>query len=84
MFCSCVAIWLYICVVDDASKLEMSTQPQLNVLPHAYLMLGGGGDCSACLSCGMVVLLIMTGCRLFHKMLMVLGKKDDLNTCVRA
>ena len=23
-------------------------------------------DCSACLSCGMVVLLVMTGCRLFH------------------
>ena len=23
-------------------------------------------DCSACLSCGMVVLLIMTGCRLFQ------------------
>ena len=28
----------------------------------------------------MVVLLIMTGCRLFP-ILMVLGKKDDLNTC---
>ena len=32
---------------------------------------------SACLSCGMVVLLITAGCRLFHS-LMVLGKKDDL------
>ena len=32
-------------------------------------------DCSACLSCGMVVLLVMTGCRLFH-IFMVLGKKD--------
>ena len=32
-------------------------------------------DCSAFLSCGMVVLLVMTGCRLFH-ILMVLGKKD--------
>ena len=34
-------------------------------------------DCSACLSWGMVVLLVMTGCRLFHN-LMVLGpgKKD--------
>ena len=31
----------------------------------------------------MVVLLVMTGCRLFH-ILMVLGKKDVLNTCVRA
>ena len=29
-------------------------------------------DCSACLSCGMVVLLVMTGCRLFH-IFMVLG-----------
>ena len=34
-------------------------------------------DCSACLSCGIVVLLIMAGCRLFH-ILMVLGKNDDL------
>ena len=34
-------------------------------------------DCSACLSCGMVVLLIIAGCRLFPS-LMVLGKKDDL------
>ena len=25
-------------------------------------------DCSACLSCGMVVLLVMTGCRLFHNL----------------
>ena len=33
-----------------------------------------GVDCSACPSCGMVVLLVMTGCRLFH-ILMVLGKK---------
>ena len=40
-------------------------------------------DCSACLSCGMVVLLIMAGCRLFHS-LTVLGKKDDLYTSVRA
>ena len=40
-------------------------------------------DCSACLSCGMVVLLVMAGCRLFHS-LMVLGKKDDVYTCVRA
>ena len=40
-------------------------------------------DCSACLSCGMVVLLIIAGCRLFHS-LMVLGKKDDLYTSVRA
>ena len=30
-----------------------------------------------------VVLLVMTGCRLFH-ILMVLGKKDVLNMCVRA
>ena len=37
-------------------------------------------DCSACLSCGMVVLLVMTGCRLFN-IFMVLGKKDVLNTC---
>ena len=37
-------------------------------------------DCSACLSCGMVVLLIIAGCRLFHS-LMVLGKKDDLYIC---
>ena len=59
----------------------MSTQPQLNVLPPRLPEVGV--DCSACLSCGMVVLLIMTGCRLFH-IFMVLGKKDDLNTCVRA
>ena len=32
-------------------------------------------DCSACLSCGMVVLLIMAGCMLFPS-LMVLGKTD--------
>ena len=31
-------------------------------------------DCSACLSCGMVVLLIIAGCRLFHS-LMVLGRR---------
>ena len=31
----------------------------------------------------MVVLLVMTGCMLFH-ILMVLGTKDVLNTCVRA
>ena len=42
-----------------------------------------GEDCSACLSCGMVVLLIIAGCRLFHR-LMVLGKKDDLYTSVQA
>ena len=37
-----------------------------------------GVDCSACLSCGMVVLLIMAGCsRLFHDHVvwMVLGRK---------
>ena len=39
-------------------------------------------DCGVCLSCGMVVLLIMAGYKLFHS-LMVLGKKDDLNTFVR-
>ena len=38
-------------------------------------------DCSACLSCGTVVLLVMTGCRLFH-IFMVLGKKDVLNVHV--
>ena len=27
-----------------------------------------GVDCSACLSCGMVVLLIIAGCRLFHSL----------------
>ena len=40
-------------------------------------------DCSACLSCGMVVLLNTAGGSLFHS-LMVLGKKDDLYTSVRA
>ena len=58
----------------------MSTQTRLSMgaprLPEV------GVDCSACLSCGMVVLLVMTGCRLFH-IFMVLGKKDVLNTCVR-
>ena len=53
------------------SKRELTAQPQLNVLPHAYPMLVW----IAVLSCGMVVLLVMTGCRVFH-MLMVLGKKD--------
>ena len=39
-------------------------------------------DCSVCLSCGMVVLLIIAGCRprLFHS-LKVLGKKVDLYIC---
>ncbi len=82
MFCICIAIWLYICVVDDASKREVSTQPQLNVLPHAYRNRDVGVDCSACLSCGMVVLFVMTGCRLFH-IFMVLGKKGVF-WCVRA
>ena len=40
-------------------------------------------DCSACLSCGMVGLLIIAGCRLFHSC-MVLGKKYDVYTSVRA
>ena len=63
----------------DVSKREVSTQPKLTVLPRAYRMLVW----IAVLSCGMVVLLIMAGCRLFHS-LMVLGKKDDLYTSVRA
>ena len=42
MFCSCVAIWLYIMcsVVDDASKREVSTQSRLSisrVAQRAYL-----------------------------------------------
>ena len=69
--CWCVSM-LLLC---DVSKREVSTQPKLTVLPHAYLNADVGVDCSAFLSRGMVVLLVMTGCRLFH-MLMVLGKKD--------
>ena len=65
------------CVGDDASKREVSTQHGAPRLPNV------GVHCSACLSCGMVVLLVMTGCRLFH-ILMVLGQKSVLNTCVRA
>ena len=59
----------------DVSKREVSTQPKLTVLPRAYRMLVW--------ICGMVVLLITAGCSLFHS-LMVLGKKDDLYTSVRA
>ena len=40
MFGRCIAIWLcIICVGDDASKLVVSTQPQLTVMPHAYRMV---------------------------------------------
>ena len=60
----------------DVSKREVSTQPKLSVAPR---LPDVGVDCSACLSCSMVVLLIIAGCRLFHS-LMVLGKKDDLYT----
>ena len=65
----------------DVSKREVSTQPKLTVLPHAYRMLVW--IAVLVVSCGMVVLLIIAGCRLFHS-LMVLGKKDDLYTSVRA
>ena len=34
-WCWCVGMWL----LYDASKREVSTQPKLIVLPHAYLML---------------------------------------------
>ena len=67
----------------DVSKHEVSTQPKLTVLPRAYRMLVWIAVLESCLSCGMVVLLITAGCRLFHS-LMVLGKKDDLYTSVRA
>ena len=50
MFCICIAIWLYICVVDDASKREVSTQPQLNVLPHPRLPESGCWCGLQCLS----------------------------------
>ena len=56
----------------DVSKREVSTQPKLTVAPR---LPDVGVDCSAILSRGMVVLLVMTCCRLFH-ILMVLGKKD--------
>ena len=62
--------WLFY----DASKREVSTQPKPT---GCWSMVGM--DCSACLSCGMVVLLLMTSCMLFH-MCMVFGKKDDLDT----
>ena len=62
-----VAMVVHVCrsLGDDASKHEVSTQPQLSMESHAYRMFGV--DCSARLSCGMVVLLVMTGCcRSFH------------------
>ena len=31
MFCSCIAIWLYVCVGDDASNRELPTQHQLSI-----------------------------------------------------
>ena len=40
-----------------ASKREVTTQPQLSVAPR---LPDVGVDCSAFLSCGMVVLLVMT------------------------
>ena len=59
----------------------MSTQTRLSMEPHAYRKLVW--IAVLVFSCGMVVLLVMTGRRLFH-IFMVLGKKDVLNTCVRA
>ena len=81
-----VVVLLFVCtkcVGDDASKREGSTQTRVS-MHGASRLPNVGVDCSACLSWGMVVLLVMTGCRLFH-ILMVLGKKVFfLNTCVRA
>ena len=63
---------LFGCVCDDAIKAKAdSVVPRL---PDVDV------DCSACLSCGIGVLLVMTGCMVFH-ILMVLGKKDALSTC---
>ena len=74
-----VGVWLL-----DASKRGVSTQPQLTVLPHAYRMLVWIAVLtSTSLSCGMVVLLVRTGCRLFHS-LMVLGNNVVWNASVRA
>ena len=70
---------MYICVGNDASKLEVSSVHSAPAEHGAPRLPDVGVGWSACLSCGMVVLLVMTGCRLFH-ILMVLGKKDVLNT----
>ena len=62
----------------DASKREVSTPDLVHAASAEHVaprLPDVGVDCSAFLSCGMVVLLVMTGCRLFH-ILMVLGKKD--------
>ena len=34
MFCSCIAIWLYICVGDGASKHEVSVQGEGGMMSH--------------------------------------------------
>ena len=39
-------------------------------------------DCSACLSCGMVVLLVMTGCRLFHIFMVSIHKAVSTTVAV--
>ena len=67
----CTGMWL----LYDASKREVSSVHAASAERVAPRLPDVGVDCRAFLSCGMVVLLVMTGCRLFH-MLMVLGKKD--------
>ena len=54
-------------------SLGVSVQPQRTILPH--VLPDFGVDCHACLSCGMVVLLVMPGCSVFH-ILMVVGRDD--------
>ena len=53
------------CVRDYARKLGGgSMQPRRTILPHG--LPDFGVDCHACLSCGMVVLLVMPVCSVFH------------------
>ena len=68
---------------DICDSGETQTMSQLRHFLVISCLPNVGVDCSACLSCGMIVLSVMTGCRLFH-ILMVLGNRDVLNTCVRA
>ena len=66
MFGNLYSIWLYRCVY--VIMLESS-------LSGLYCPTAFGVGCHACLSCGMVVLLVMPGCSVFH-ILMVDGRDD--------
>ena len=59
-------------------SLGVSMQPQRIILPHG--LPDFGADCHACLSCEMVVLLVMPGCCVFH-ILMEVGRDDCFISC---